>query len=141
MNFLITGDGVTVTSSLREHAAKRLSVVLRNCTVVPSVEVILKVHPHAKKEARNTVTVIVKADQKKTISRESTTYDMYKSINLVADLIGKEILIQKERTVSMKAKDIPKYVKAKNLHNFNQRVAVLPFSGAERRQSILQVAA
>lgn len=102
MNFKITGDGIAITSALREHAHTQLGRVLQNCTAVPSVEVILKRNNHADKDSRNTATVNVTALGKIAITRTETSNDMYKSITAVAVKVDEKIKHQKEMKVRSK---------------------------------------
>lgn len=101
ISYRITWDGFGVSSALRAHVEKLFGNVLQNCTVTPTVDVVLKFAPHAEKVNRNTAIVNVKADGKEKISRSATTDNMYKSINEIASLVDRAIAEKK------KGKQIP----------------------------------
>lgn len=99
MSFRITGDGVDVTEPLRVHAKKLFEDVVQNCTATPTVDVVLTYQPHSGKDTRHLVSAKVRADGKKTINRSVATDDMYKSLNEVAMLVGREIVESKKKQI------------------------------------------
>jgi ribosomal subunit interface protein len=135
MNFSITGHGTTVTSALHEYVVARMSHVLRNCTSVPTVEVVLTVEHHGKKNERHTALITVKADRKETIVRTKTTDNMYTSIKTAAECVEREILARKDLRIPVR-KGLKKVA-----HNFvDRRTMKIPFNGVDQRRQMVVAA-
>jgi ribosomal subunit interface protein len=106
MNFLITGDNVVVTQSLHEYAQKNFKHVLEKCDAVPTVVVVLKVQPHAKKNERKTVTVNIRALEKESIFKSATGSNMYALIKELSSLVKNEIDKRKGKKHSPRFKSV-----------------------------------
>lgn len=93
----IVGDGTKVTQPLRDAIVRCFDRALAHCTVSPTVSTVLCFEKHQAKEKQYTATVTVRAEGKKQIVRSATTDDMYKSIDLVSEMVEREVHARKQK--------------------------------------------
>lgn len=96
MNINITGDGLELTPALQEHVKERLNKIERHRDQITQVDVVLSVQ-NKRQKAEITMMVPHSAD----INAESTTDDLYVSIDEAVDKLSKQYLKMKDKAMTL----------------------------------------
>ncbi|MGL4674616.1 MAG: ribosome hibernation-promoting factor, HPF/YfiA family [Wohlfahrtiimonas sp.] len=96
MNINITGDGLELTPALQEHVKERLNKIERHRDQITQVDVVLSV---TNKRQKAEITMIV--PHSPDINAESTTDDLYISIDEAVDKLSKQYLKMKDKAMTL----------------------------------------
>lgn len=96
MNINITGDGLELTPALQEHVKERLNKIERHRDQITQVDVVLSV-TNKRQKAEITMVVPHSSD----INAESTTDDLYVSIDEAVDKLSKQYLKMKDKAMTL----------------------------------------
>ncbi len=96
MNINITGDGLELTPALHEHVKERLNKIERHRDQITQVDVVLSV---TNKRQKAEITMIV--PHSPDINAESTTDDLYISIDEAVDKLSKQYLKMKDKAMTL----------------------------------------
>ncbi|GAA5098629.1 ribosome hibernation-promoting factor, HPF/YfiA family [Wohlfahrtiimonas larvae] len=96
MNINITGDGLELTPALQEHVKERLNKIERHRDQITQVDVVLSV---TNKRQKAEITMVV--PHSPDINAESTTDDLYISIDEAVDKLSKQYLKMKDKAMTL----------------------------------------
>lgn len=96
MNINITGDGLELTPALQEHVRERLNKIERHRDQITQVDVVLSV---TNKRQHADITMIV--PHSPDINAESTTDDLYVSIDEAVDKLSRQYLKMKDKAMTL----------------------------------------
>lgn len=96
MNINITGDGLELTPAIQEHVKERLGKIERHRDQITQVDVVLSV-TNKRQKAEITMVVPHSSD----INAESTTDDLYVSIDEAMDKLGRQYLKMKNKVQTL----------------------------------------
>lgn len=96
MNINITGDGLELTPTLQEHVKERLNKIERHRDQIIQVDVVLSVES---KRQKAEITMVI--PHSPDINAESTTDDLYISIDEAVDKLGKQYLKMKDKALTL----------------------------------------
>ncbi len=95
MQIEITGRNVDVTDAIKDYARRKIQKVVDGFSSVENVRVILDIQ-----KIRHIAEVIVQGRQRLRLEASETSEDLYASIDLVSDKIGRQLRKSRDKVIT-----------------------------------------